>query len=307
MALAMLAGLAMAPARLDAQWGLWPADSLLANGRLASAESAYYAASRIQPRDPVARAALGGYLAARSATRVGVVLLEEARFFGGDSAALARALVPLLVRLNDYRALVELQPDVLTAAERRRAAWLSVNAPEAQLRDSVLSLAYRPLGDGSGLGTVMLRLGRSELPAVIDPRVNGLVLPASARRDIRVFGSEGGKTIGVAATIRVGGAAFSNIPAVVDSAVEKVRVGFDVLAPYYPSFDPASGLITLRRVDRRAPPVPGPRIPALYDTTGLRLLVGGHWQPTSHAMTAMLLATRKWLWDWKLGDVVLVP
>lgn len=296
-------------APLQAQWGLWHADSLLAEGRLASAESAYYAASRARPRDPVSRAALGRYLAARSATRVGVVLVEEARFFGGDSTALARALVPLLVRLNDYRALVDLQPNVLTAAERRRAVYLASNPPEARLRDSVVILTYRPLGDGSGLGTVILRLagGRSELPAIIDPRVSGLVLPSSSRRDVRTFGTEGNRTLGVVSTVRIGSVVFTNVPAVVSDSVQKVRIGFDVLAPYYPGFDPASGLMSLRRVDRRAKSAPGPRVPALYDTSGLRLLVGERWQPTSHAMAAMLLATRKWMWDWKLGDVVLAP
>src|SRR2546423_3897886 len=97
-----------------AQWGVWSADSLLAAGRLAQAESAYYAAVRAQPQDPRARGALGRFLAARGATRVGAVLLEEARFFGGDSALLAKALVPLYMRLGDFLALDTLQPNVLS-------------------------------------------------------------------------------------------------------------------------------------------------------------------------------------------------
>ena len=60
----------------SAQWGVWVGDSLLAEGRLASAESAYYAAARARPRDPVARTALGKFLAARGGTRAGAVLLE---------------------------------------------------------------------------------------------------------------------------------------------------------------------------------------------------------------------------------------
>ncbi|TMG81156.1 MAG: hypothetical protein E6H78_17360, partial [Betaproteobacteria bacterium] len=96
-----------------AQWGVWPGDSLLASGRLAAAESVYYAAVRANPRDPIARTALGKFLAARGATRVGAVLLEEARFFGGDSLALARALVPLYQRLGDFAAIDSLLPNVL--------------------------------------------------------------------------------------------------------------------------------------------------------------------------------------------------
>src|SRR5688500_5500035 len=146
---------------LSAQWGLWPADSLLAEGRLAAAESVYYAAVRQHPRDPLARAALGRFLAARGGTRAGAVLLEEARFFGGDAAALARSLVPLYVRLSDYELLESLRPDILSPAERRRARWLLAHPPEARLRDTVVVLSYRPSGDGRGIGTVILRLGKT--------------------------------------------------------------------------------------------------------------------------------------------------
>src|SRR5688572_10662176 len=149
-----------------AQWGLWPADSLLAEGRLASAESVYYAAARQHPRDPLARAALGRFLAARGGTKAGAVLLEEAQFFGGDSAALARSLVPLYIRLGNYEALAALRPNVLSPAERRRAEWLSSRRQEARLRDTVVLLTYHPMGDGRGIGTVILRTGKAELPAV---------------------------------------------------------------------------------------------------------------------------------------------
>ncbi|HYC52961.1 MAG TPA: hypothetical protein VEB19_17775 [Gemmatimonadaceae bacterium] len=293
------------PSSAHAQWGLWPADSLLAEGRLARAESAYYAQTRTRPRDPVARAALGRFLAARGGVRAGAVLLEEAQFFGGDSAALARALVPLYERLRDYRMLAELKPDVLSAVERRRAVWLARRPSEARLRDTVVLLTYRPLGDGRGFGTVMLRIGRSEYAAVIDPRVTGLVLPAVARRDVRVFGNHGGRTIAVADSMRIGSVMFSNVPASIGSPDEAARVGFDVIAPYYPGFDPSKNILTLRRVQRRSPSPAGSRVPALYTDDGMRLLLGDKWQATTSAMPAMLLATRKWIWDWKLGDVVL--
>ena len=164
-----------------AQWGVWQADSLLASGQLASAESMYYAAARARPRDPIMRAALGRYLAARGATKVGAVLIEEARFFGGDSTALAAILAPLYYRLGDFDSLASLRPIVLTPSERRRAIWLADHAPNASLRDSVVTLSYRPIGSGDGLGTVILRLGRAEVPAVIDPRVSGLVLTPALR------------------------------------------------------------------------------------------------------------------------------
>lgn len=294
------------PRAVHAQWGVWAGDSLLAAGRLASAESAYYAAARARPRDPVARAALGRYLAARGATRVGAVLIEEARFFGGDSAALARALVPLYERLGDFAAIDTLQPNVISPVERRRARWLRDRPPAASFQDSVVLLTYRPAADGEGLGTVLVKLGKTEVPAIIDARVSGLVVPRPMARELRTFGSETGTTAAVADAVKLGGIVFSNVPATLDVPDTKVRIGFDVLAPYSPGFDPRHGLLTLRHVGRRSAPVQGSRIPALFDSNGVRLLVGDRWQPSTASMPAMLLATRQWMWDGRRGDVVLV-
>jgi len=293
---------------LDAQWGVWPGDSLLAIGRLASAESAYYAAVRVRPRDPTARTALGRYLAARGATRVGAVLLEEARFFGGDSISLARALVPLYERLGDFAAIDSLKPNVLPAAERRRARWLRDRPPRAAFTDSIVLLSYRPAADGQGFGTVLLRFGKTELPAMIDPRTSGLIVPAALRREVRTFSDVAGNAGGtaVAEAVRIGGIVFSNVPASVGTAEEKARIGFDVLAPYSPTFDPRRGVLVLRRVERRSRAPIGTRVPALFDGNGVRLLFGDRWQPTSSAMPAMLLATRPWMWDSRRGDVVLL-
>jgi Flp pilus assembly protein TadD len=63
------------------------ADSLLNAGAVARAESLYYAAIRARPRDPMARWALGRYLAERGALRVAATLLEEADQFCGDALA----------------------------------------------------------------------------------------------------------------------------------------------------------------------------------------------------------------------------
>jgi hypothetical protein len=288
-----------------AQYGVWRADSLLAAGRLDDAETAYYAATRARPRDPIARAALGRFLAARGAPRVGAVLIEEARRFGGDSARLAGALVPIYSRAADYASLVALRPDVLTDAERKRVRYLRDNAPQARLRDSIAMITYRPTADGEGFGTIVLRVGRAELPAKLDPRVSGLVLPASSRRDVRDFGPDGNRRLGVVRSLRIGGTVFSNVPAVIGHPDEAVRIGFDVLAPYAPSFDPVAGLMTLRRVDRRSPVPPGARLPALFDANGMRVLLNGAWYQSSASPIAMLLATRAWMFDTRRGDIVL--
>jgi hypothetical protein len=305
---AAIAAACAVPRAAAAQWGLWPADSLLAEGRLAAAESTYYSVARRHPRDPLARAALGRFLAARGGTRAGAVLLEEARFFGGDSTALARTLATLYERLGDYRALDTLRPNVLSPAERRRVRWLAGRLPQASLRDSVIVLTYRALGDGRGVGTVLLRVGaaRTELPAIIDPRISGLTLPSSLGADVRSFGTEGRETLAVADVVRIGGVQFTNLPVTLGGPDEPIRIGFDVIAPYFPGFDPRNGLLTLRRTTRRSLAKPGQRVPGLFDQNGLRLLIGTRWYPTTSQTAAALLASRPWMWDPKLGDVVLL-
>lgn len=294
------------------QLGVWPADSLLAEGKLAAAESAYYAEARAKPRNPTVRAALGKFLALRGGTKAGAVLIDEARLFGGDSASLARALAPLYVRMGDYQQLALLRPNVLTAAERQRANWLVANPPQARLQGNSVVLTYQAIGDGRGIGALTIRLGKagaqgSEVIAIIDPRISGLVLPSWVRKDLRLFGTNGPNTVAVAEQVRIGGATFTNVPAIIGNADERARIGFDVIAPFYPNFDSRNGMLALQRVDRRASAPAGTRIPALFDSNGMRLLINGKWFPTPLEAPSMLLATRRWMWDWKLGDVILLP
>lgn len=280
------------------------ADSLLTLGRVADAENAYYAAVRASPRDPQARARLGTFLAARGAVRVGTVLLEEARFFGGDSAALARALIPWYVRLGDYKAVAGVEPSVIGPAERALAEWLIRHPPSVTFRDSDARLSYRPPNLNGGLGTVLLRVSGAEVAAKIDPAGRGVVLPSSLRAALKLFG-DSTSTIG-AASFRIGAQAFDNIPASLASAGDVARVGFDVLAPYSPTFEPRSGRLTLHKPDRGWRPPAGTRVPALYDASGLRLLYGGAWVSASATNATRLLGSRAWTWDARRGDVVLV-
>ncbi len=105
-------------------FGVPRADSALSRGLVPRAESLYYATSDAHPHDPVARAALGRYLAARGALQVAAVLLEEARTFGGDPARIARDLAPIYAHLGDYAALARLPRSPISQAERERVAWL---------------------------------------------------------------------------------------------------------------------------------------------------------------------------------------
>ncbi|MEO8337967.1 MAG: hypothetical protein ABI664_23540 [bacterium] len=79
------------------------ADALLDEGRWAEAEAAFYAQSESASRDPVARAALGRFIAMKGAVRPGMVLIEEARQFGLP-ATIARELIAPLRAILDWRA-----------------------------------------------------------------------------------------------------------------------------------------------------------------------------------------------------------
>src|SRR5689334_21837989 len=107
---ALLVALAVLPAVASGQLtssfaGVARGDSLFRRGRVFAAESAYYDAAKQAPRDPAARLALGRYLAARGALRIGAVLMEEARFFAGDPKTVGAELAPVYARLGDYRSL----------------------------------------------------------------------------------------------------------------------------------------------------------------------------------------------------------
>ena len=279
------------------------ADELLALGKVAAAESAYYAASSARPRDPGARARLGQFIALRGGTRAGSILLEEARQFGGDSAMIAEALAPLYKRLADYKALAALQPSSLSRDERARAEFLAANPMRVSLRDSVVRITYRA-GRSANFGTVLLRIGRAELSATIDPATSGLVIPASMRSDVRVFG-DSVSIVGVVSA-RIGSQLFENVPVMLARGDEPIRVGFDVLYALSPTFDPQAARITLHRPERRWRPGAGTRVPALYDESGIQLLFNGVWTRSSAPNAAQLLSGRAWTWDARRGDVVLL-
>ena len=97
--------LALAPTPSRAQDGVLPrseVESLIDRGRWADAEEMLYAGVRDRPRDPIARARLGRYLAMKGALRPGLVLVEEAGEFGLPPATV-RALATPIRTLLDWR------------------------------------------------------------------------------------------------------------------------------------------------------------------------------------------------------------
>jgi hypothetical protein len=97
--------LVLAPARSPAQDGALPrseVESLIDAGRWTEAEERLYAGVRARPRDPIARARLGRYLAMKGALRPGLVLVEEAGEFGLPSTTV-RALATPIRTLLEWR------------------------------------------------------------------------------------------------------------------------------------------------------------------------------------------------------------
>jgi hypothetical protein len=274
----------------------------------------YYATSSSRPRDATARAALGRYLAARGALRIGAVLLEEARLFGGDTAAIARALAPIYTSLGDYRALATLPRSPLSEPERERVRWLVGHAPVLEFPDTVDTLKYRPLADGSGLGVVTINIADHDVDAVIDPRTPGIVLRGRARRrrGLEVFGTDSTGVIAVVPELHVGNVVLSNVPARIETDESLVRgpapmssIGLDVLVHLAPTFDPVAKSVTLRRSGQIAATTAGTRMPILVDPTGTRVLLDGHWESMTAHTAAALLSTRRWTLDGRRGSILL--
>jgi hypothetical protein len=305
----------MCRARAQLGGGIAQADSMLATGRVGAAESLYYAASSSRPRDAVARAALGRYLAARGALRIGAVLLEEARLFGGDTAGIARSLAPIYGSLGDYRALATLPASPLSVAEQKRVRWLVSHPPVLEFPDTVVALSYKPLIQGSGVGIVTLGIGDGRADALIDPRVSGLILhgKAARRRDgIRVFGEESTGAVAIVSELHLGDVTLSNVTARLDtsSIVDKkhvrqnIVIGLDVMRLVTPTFDPTTQTITLRR-GQIPPTTIGTRCPMLLDEHGLRFVVHGHWETGESVFASKLLGTQRWTIDAKHGILLL--
>lgn len=313
-----IATLAVVPAPAVAQWGasVGQADSLLASGRVSTAESVYYATSSARPRDAVARAALGRYLASRGALRIGAVLLEEARLFGGDSTSIARALAPIYGSLGDYRALAVLPASPLSPAEQSRTRWLVSHAPVLEFPDSIARLPYKPITDGSGIGTVSIGIGDRMVDAVVDASVSGVVLrgrQARRRGGLRAFGEDSSGAVAVVSELHLGDVVLSNVPARLETDTLRAPqgrrsgafVGLDVLRQLAPTFDPMADTITLRRSGQIGQSTVGTRAPMLLDAKGLRILVDGRWESPASRATAQLLATRRWILDAKRGTIVI--
>ena len=310
-AVALAASLSGAlPCAGHAQELLARADSLMNAGRVFAAESIFYYMVRRDPRNPAARLALGRYLAARGALKVGAVLMEEARYFGGDPATVANALVPVYEQLGDYASLAALPASPLDYAERRRAEWLRDHPPGVVGPDS--AIAKYEVNDTHLLGELELDIGADSVRAVIEGRVTGLVLDTSwIRRDGFVrFASRGerdpSKVAAVAREVRLGEITLTNVPVRFEPlrARGTALLGLDVLGALAPTFHPAAGRVLLRKEGRVPEETPGFRIPTLATDAGVFVVKTQPIFPVGHPDIQQILRHREWMLNPERGEII---
>jgi hypothetical protein len=281
---------------LSAQGPVKRADDLLRSGRVFAAESLYYAAVSLTPRDPVARHALGRYLAARGRLKIGATLMEEARFFGGDSRVAAEALAPVYEAMHEYRALAALPATPLGAAERQRVIWLRDNPPGMEGSDSAV-VRLSP-ASGSALGTIPVTIAGEQAMATIDPTVRGIVMDTTWRRweGIKRFpvggGTEPHRIPAVAQQVEIGTLKLRNVPARFGRE-RGVTIGLDVLGALTPTFDPAAEMLIVRRA-RRLPRGRGELLPTVVQRDGWFVSDGERLLPIQGAEARALLDGRRW-------------
>ena len=285
------------------------ADTLLIAGRIFAAESLYYIAVRRGPRDPVARLALGRYLAQRGALKVGAVLMEEARYFGGDAARIALEHAPVYVRLGEYNHLAALPASAVPYGERMRAEYLRDNRPGVAGPDSA-TVDYQ-VSDSQLLGRVMLLVGADTVMATIDARAEGLVLDTAwaRRKELHRFGARTVATRDVDAvtpTVALGPYVFTNVPtrfATLHSAT-KATIGLDLIGQLAPSFDPRRGKVVLRAGGRLPSTFPGLRIATLTNDRGVYVVKGETIFPLGHPDVQRYFRNSRWTLNPKRGEVL---
>jgi hypothetical protein len=309
-ALALSGALAARPLEAQNERIVARADTLLIAGRIFAAESLYYIAVRRSPRDPVARLALGRYLAQRGALKVGAVLMEEARYFGGDPARIALELAPVYQRLGEYNHLAALPSSAVPYGERMRAEYLRDNRPGIAGPDSA-AVDYT-VNDSQLLGRVRLLIGADTVMATIDARVAGLVLDTSwaKRKELRRFGSRtttARDANAVAPIVVLGPYTFTNVPthfAVVTGA-GRATIGLDLIGQLAPSFDPRAGKVMLRASGRLPKTFPGLRIATITNDRGVYVVKGETIFPLGHPDVQRYFRNSRWTLNPRRGEVLI--
>jgi hypothetical protein len=277
-------------------------DVALSQGRLDDAERELYTASRRAPREPSTRGALGGLLASRGHLRIGAVLLEEARQFGGDAASINGRLAHRW--LGDWPALAALPTGAAyDGAEKERARWIAAHTGSARGADST-TVRLEP-NEITGFGRITLRIGAVGVSADIDPTIEGIALAASGDLlgALQLFGERDGVTLAVAPSVVIGSIMRTNVPVALRRG-GSTRVGLDVIAALAPTFDAAARTLTLRMKDET--PAGGRELPILLGFPGVRLVARAGQAPIAIESAAgrAVLRDAPWTLSLKRGAIV---
>lgn len=281
------------------------ADVAISSGNLDDAERALFAESDAAPHEPSARGALGMFLAARGRLKVGAVLLEEARQFGGDASVIDARLARIDRWLGDWNDIALLQHSGASGAEHDRARWLAGHAPARNGADSV-TVALEP-NEIAGLGRIALTIGHTTIRADIDPNVEGLVLPSNPEvaAEAQQFGMRDSVSVAVMYTVAIGAIRLTNVPASLSPSA-RPAIGLGLLAALTPTFDAGARSLTLRQ---RAVEQPGELLPILLSFPGVRIVARTGQPPVAMESPAGRAALRgsPWTLDIRRGAIVLLP
>lgn len=291
------ASILAAPAGAQSRRTVAAADSALAAGDIALADSLYYIGVRQRPRDPLVREALGRFLAAQGKTKVAIVLLEEARMFGGDPAQIGRQLAPLYAHIGEWRALLTLPGSPLTTAERRRAAWLAEH-PFGVIGDAgAAPLVGTPRGDT--IARVAIRVGgRAAVAAIVGTDVGFVAGARIAGTAARRFGDD--STVIVFDSLTLGQTTFANVPATTGPLSSTMVIGAASLARHIVIVDYKRNRIALARTDFGAIES---RRPLIRDLLGLRVLDRGRWMSLSDYAATVARSAKTLVIDVAAGEV----
>ena len=290
------ASILAAPAAAQTRRTIAAADSALAAGDIALADSLYYIGVRQRPRDPLVREALGRFLAAQGKTKVAIVLLEEARMFGGDPAQIGRQLAPLYAHIGEWRALLTLPGSPLTTAERRRAGWLAEHPFGVSADAGAAPIVGTPKGDT--IARVAIRVGGRAAVAAIVGTDAGFMAGSRIAGTARRFGDD--STVVAFDSLTIGQATFVNVPATIGPLASTMVIGAASLARHVVIVDYRRNRIALARTDLGAAES---RRPLIRDLLGLRVLDRSRWIPLGEYAATVARSAKTLVIDIAAGEV----
>jgi hypothetical protein len=277
------------------------ADSALFAGNLVLADSLYFIAVRYWPRDPQARTSLGRYLGARGKAKPAVVLLEEARMFGGSPVETGKLLAPLYEQLGSWRALLTLPGSPLSIAERRRAAWLSEHTFGALADNSTATMVGAPAGDT--IARVPVRLGGKTVLASIVGNDAGIIAGTRLAESVaRRF--EGDPTVVLFDSMAVAQMRFMNVPATVGPEASSVTIGAAALGRFVVQLEYGKRRIVVSRTDAAKAEA---RYPLLRWDGEMRVLDRDRWIPLPTFAATVAKSAKTLVIDVATGEVRVRP